>query len=76
MMKRILIEGGKTVITSEEAMKWYCWHQIVNAMEKDEKTLSLIAKKMNEPENRNIPNWEEKFLKLFLETTETDLIID
>ena len=75
-MKRIFY-GGDTAneITPETAMKWFCWHEIVSAMHKDEKTLADVARIMNERENINIPNWEEKFLKTFLERTDKDLIV-
>lgn len=72
---RILIDNGKTCISPMQAMKWYCWHQIVAAMEKQEKTLSEVTKKMNELQNRNIPNWEYVFLMTFLRKAEHDLII-
>ena len=75
-MKRIFYGGDMAnEISPETAMKWFCWHEVVEAMEKDSKTLSEVSRIMNSRENINIPNWEEKFLLTFLERTETDLIV-
>ena len=77
-MKRILIDGtfmtenGKTVLTSEQAMKWYAWYQIVEAMEKQDQ--DSLDRSVEETE-RNCPDWEMRVLKRFLELTEADLVI-
>ena len=67
-------EKGKP-ITPETAEKWFCWHEIVAAMQKDEKSLKETERIMNKPENENIPNWELTFLKTFVSISEQDLII-
>ena len=75
-MKRIFYGGDMAnEISPETAMKWFCWHEVVEAREKYSKTLSEVSRIMNSRENINIPNWEEKFLLTFLERTETDLIV-
>lgn len=70
-MARILIENGQTVISPEEAMKWYCWHELVRAMEKHGRLLDKAVYTVE----RNVPDWEMRVLKKFLELSENDLII-
>ena len=71
-MARILIENGQTVISPEEAMKWFCWHEIVEPMEKQDR--ATLDKAVREVE-RDCPDWEMRVLKKFLELTKSDLII-
>lgn len=70
-MAQIKIENGTTVITVEQAMKWYCWHELIEVMEKDEESLHVAVNSVPE----NIVNWEMMVLKKFLELTKHDLII-
>lgn len=65
-MARIMMGGNE--ITQQEAMRWFCWHEIVREMEKDQGSLRIAV---NIPEN--IPDWENKVLGLFLELTDIDL---
>ena len=72
-MARILIENGQTVISPEQAMKWYCWHEIVEPMEK----LNSKAVKMAiDAVVRDCPDWEINVLKKYLEITDADLFIN
>lgn len=70
-MARILIENGATEITPETAMKWFCWHEIVEQMERQQKTLDKVV----EETERNCADWEMRVLKKFLELAENDLMI-
>ena len=70
--KRVIYAGEE--ITPETAMKWFCWHEIVAAMEKQKGTISAVTSYMNAI--RNVPDWEYRFLLKFLEYAETDLVID
>ena len=71
--RKILHEGRE--ITVETCMKWFCWHEVVAAMEKQPGAISAVADAMNRPPRNNVPNWEEQFLRLFLETADADLVI-
>lgn len=73
-LKRVLFEGEQ--ITPETAMKWFCWHEIVAAMEKHPDTLMQTEIHMNLPYYRNLPDWEYKFLRFFLEIASEDLVIE
>ena len=71
-MARILLENGATEITPETAMKWFCWHEIVEPMEKqDKKTLDVAVRETE----RNCADWEMRVLKKYLELAENDLMI-
>ena len=73
-VSRIIYDGEE--ITPETAMKWFCWHEIVSAMEKQKDAIKNTADYMNAPHNRNVPDWEYRFLKTFLEFAKEDLVID
>ena len=67
-MAQILIENGTRAITQQEAMRWFCWHEIVREMEKDKDSLDTAVSIPH-----NIPDWEDKVLEMFLELTDIDL---
>lgn len=70
-MARIFVENGATEITPETAMNWYCWHEIVEAMENQQKALDKAIKEVED----NCADWELRVLKKFLELAENDLMI-
>ena len=72
-MKRIIYDGEE--ISPDIAMKWFCWHEIVEAMEKHPSTINKVTEIMNKPEYRNTPAWEHTFLNVFLMNAMEDLII-
>ena len=67
---RILVDGEE--ITAETAMKWFGWREIVAAMEKQPEALKETVACMT---NRNIPDWEYRFLRVFREFAKEDLVI-
>lgn len=67
-MGQIFIENGTRAISQAEAMRWFCWSEIVRGMERDQDSLRTA---MSIPQN--IPDWEEKVLESFLELTEIDI---
>ena len=67
-MAHILCQGSE--ITPETAMRWFCWYEIVNVMEKDINALDAAVDAVD----RNAPDWEMRVLKKFLEFTEEDMI--
>ena len=67
-MAHILCQGSE--ITPETAMKWFCWHEIINVMEKDLNSLDAAIKAVE----RNVPDWEMRVLQKFLELTDRDFI--
>ena len=67
---RILVDGEE--ITAETAMKWFGWREIVAAMEKQPEALKETVACMA---NRNIPDWEYRFLRVFREFAKEDLVI-
>ena len=71
-MVRILIEDGRMSITPEQAMQWFCWAEIVAAMEKQGEVLETVAGAMSRESG---PDWEASFLRRFLDCAEHDLII-
>ena len=73
-LKRVFFEGEQ--ITPETAMKWFCWHEIVAAMEKHPDTLEQTTIHMNLPHYRNLPDWEYQFLRFFLEIASKDLVLE
>lgn len=73
IVKRIIYDGEE--ITPEIAMKWFCWHELVTAMEKHQSTIKKVTKIMNAPEYRNTPEWEHTFLNVFLNNATEDLIV-
>ena len=71
-MARIYYGGDMlNAITPETAMKWFCWREIVNAMEKDRTALDAAIKEVP----HNIPDWEMQVLKKFVGITKYDLIV-
>ena len=68
--KRIYFDGEE--ITPETAMKWFCWHEIVAAMEKQPKAIHTVADQM---QSVNASDWEYRFLIRFLETATQDIEI-
>lgn len=72
-MKRIIYDGQE--ISPEIAMKWFCWHEIVAAMEKHPATIKKVTGIMNSPQYRNTPAWEHTFLNVFLYNSDCDLVI-
>ena len=71
-MAQIIAEKWGEVISPEQAMRWFCWHEIVAGMEKQKDTLHEVAGAMS---GKNIPDWEKQFLLMFLEVAENDLVI-
>lgn len=73
-MAQIKVDNGETFmdITIEEAMKWYCWHELIHAMEKDRKSLDMAVDSVP----HEFADWELRVLKKFLELTKHDLIIE
>ena len=74
-MAKILFRGysgDPHEITPETAMMWFCWHELVQPMEKQD--LKSLDRAVKETE-RNCPDWEMRVLKRFLELTEADLVI-
>lgn len=71
-MARIFYGGDMlNAITPETAMNWFCWHEIVAAMEKDMNSLNAAIKEVP----HNVPDWEMRVLKKFIELSDTDLIV-
>ena len=68
-MARIIFDGE--TITPEIAMKWLCWHELISAMEKDRRALDMAIKQTP----HNVPDWEMRVLKKFLELIEHDLVV-
>ena len=71
--KRVIYDGEE--ITPETAMKWFCWHELVSAMEKQSTTLQEAANYMNLPGVRDLSDWEYRFLRFFLDIAKQDLVI-
>lgn len=73
-MAQIKVDNGETFmdITTEEAMKWYCWHELIEAMEKDRKSLDMAVDTVPQ----DVADWELRVLEKFLELTKHDLIIE
>ena len=71
-MAKIIIKNEGTAISISDAMRFYAWHEITQAMEKDDNSLNKVVSIMS---GKNIPNWEETFLTEFMKITDRDLII-
>ena len=72
-MKRIIYDGQE--ISPEIAMKWFSWHELVEAMEKHQETIKKVTEIMNKPEYIYTPAWEHTFLNVFLYNATEDLIV-
>ena len=70
-MASIIFEREGATITPETAMKWFCWHELVSAMSKHGRTLNKAIYSVEQ----NVPDWEMRVLKKFLELSENDLVI-
>ena len=66
-----IIYNGVEEITPETAMKWFAWHELVEAMEKERDVLDASIKAVDE----NVPDWEIRVLLKFLELAERDLLV-
>ena len=72
-MKRVIYDGE--CITPETAMKWFAWHEIVAAMEKQQGALDEAVNYVNITTHGNASDWEYRVLKVFLEFAKEDLVI-
>ena len=60
-------------ITPAPAMKWFAWHEIVAAMEKQPAALREAAEYMK---LIHVSDWEYRFLREFLLNAKEDLVIN
>ena len=67
---RIIYDGQE--ITPSTAMKWFCWHELVSAMSR--KNGKALSKAIYAVES-NVPDWEMRVLKKYLDITKCDLEI-
>ena len=71
-MAGIIFKREGITITPEDAMKWFCWHELVSVMSKQH--YKILQKAIYTVE-QNIPDWEMRVLKKYLELSEDDLIV-
>lgn len=67
-----IIYDGVDEITPETAMKWFAWYELIAAMERvDDKSLTSAITAVE----RNVPDWEKRVLKKYLEISSEDLFV-
>lgn len=70
-MAKIIYKKDDMTISVDTAMRWFCWHELIAAMEKDRGTLDRAV----DETPQDCIDWEMGVLKRYLELSTDDLIV-